>query len=170
MPFKKVNCSAHFSQLTKLLIVLHPALTSGSAFHKLTVLTVKTNLLMSNLTKKLLNFYVFPLIEFSPMANMRNYQDLYIIIYILPFKILNNIMRSVCICEYTCLYACMNIDMFTCVSLFVHTLTKMERHKNDRMDRRTFMRVPHSYFQAHTRHFPWLKWFGIRVVFPILRK
>ena len=63
MPFKKnfTSC-AHFSLVTKLLIILHPTMPLGNAFHKFTVRTAKKYFLMSNLAKKLCTFNLFPLV------------------------------------------------------------------------------------------------------------
>ena len=41
-PLRKLTSSAIISLLTKLLIVLHPTMNSGSAFDKLTVFTIKS--------------------------------------------------------------------------------------------------------------------------------
>ena len=40
-PLKILTSSAHFSLVTKLLIILHPTMPSDNAFHKFTVRTAK---------------------------------------------------------------------------------------------------------------------------------
>ena len=59
-PLRHFTSCAHFSLVTKLLIILHPTMPSGNTFHKFTVGRAKKYFLMSNLAKMYANLIYFP--------------------------------------------------------------------------------------------------------------
>ena len=55
-PLRNFTSCAHFSLVTKLLIILHPTISSGNVFHKFTVRTAKKIFPNVQMSKKFMQF------------------------------------------------------------------------------------------------------------------